>query len=303
MEGYEMMNKWFDRTSFEGVEVISSEIKDNFPVPTSIGPIPFNYIWDRFDKIGPKTYKVVDYKSNRWPVTVEQLKKKIQPRSYALAAAIQLKAQNIEADRIWVEFDMLRHSPVGIVFTREDNIATYKYILDSAQAIIDTPDDNVEERLNGECLFCVRKASCKALGKNIAVGGIHSIPSIESTIDLRAQLDWQRKGISSLIKDLDEKILIEAKERDMEKFESDSNVLEIGIRRTREVDAERVQHAIGPKLFEKYGSQTITMAIIDKLLKSKELTDQQKIDLRGLVYYKAGQPTVKIDPKNAIDED
>lgn len=303
MEGYKMMEDWFARANFDGVRVISCEVKDNFLVPTSIGDLPFNYIWDRFDQIKDDEYKVVDYKSNRWGITPADLKKKIQARAYGLAAAIQLKREGIVPKRIWVEFDMLRHGPVGIVFSREELAATWHYIKSTAQEIIDTPDDEAPERLNGECLFCVRKAQCNALKKNIAVGGIHSIGSVEEAIDLRAQVEWQKKGLESLIGDLDRKILTEARERDMEEFESDMNRLKVTVSSQRAVDAEMVEMAIGQKLFEKYGSRNITMATVDKLLKGKELTLEQKKQLRSLIFQKKGEPRVKVEPKNPIDEE
>lgn len=301
-EGQQMLMKWFDRTSFDGVRVISCENKTNFLVPTSIGDIPFNYIWDRFDEIRPGVFKVVDYKTNRWNVSSADLQKKIQARAYALACAIQLKAQGIEYETIWVEFDMLRHERVGRVFTREENVATWSYIKDSAEEIIKTPDTDPEERLNDQCLFCVRKASCKALQKNIAVGGIYSTQTVEEMIDLRAQAEWQKKGLDSLIKDLDTHILTQAKAMDKTEFESDMNTLMIRASSRRAVDAERVEKVIGPQLFERYGQQSITMQSIDKLLKGDVLTPQQKIELRGMIYQKAGEPGIKIETKNPIDD-
>jgi hypothetical protein len=316
MEGYEMMVNWYKRTIVKDeyfkniVKVVSCEVKTFFEVPTSIGPIPFNYIWDRFDQTAEKKFKVVDYKSNRWAIRPEDLKKKIQARCYGLAAAIQLKSQSIEYDKIWVEFDLLRHGPVGTVFTYEDNAATWKFLKESAEEIIATQTEDaagnpipVPEKLNPECLFCVRKAGCEALRKNITVGGLHSIATIEEAIDIRAQVEWQKKGLESLLKDLDAKILTEARERDMEQFESDLNRLTIGVSTRRAVDAERVEQAIGPKLFAKYGSNSITLANVEKLLKGKELTPEQKANLRSLIYTTTGEPRVKVEPKNPIDED
>lgn len=303
MEGYEMLDKWFKRTDLSQVRVISCETKTFFDVPTSAGPIPFNYIWDRFEETRPGVFKVVDYKSNRWNVSVDDLKKKIQARAYGLAAAIQLKKDKIPYERIWVEFDMLRHSPVGISFSHEDNVATWTYLIDSAEEIIKTEKDKFVEKLNNECLFCVRKAGCEALQKNVMVGGIHSIPSIEDAIDIRAQAEWQKKGLDSLIKDLDTKILAEAKERDMKEFESEYNRLSIGISSQRAVDAERVKHVVGPVIFDRYGDEKITIANVEKLLKGKELSDEQKDQLRGLIYYKNGEPRVKIETKNPVDPD
>lgn len=304
MEAYGLLDTWYKRTDLSQVQqVISCETKSHFDVPTSAGPIPYNYIWDRFDQIEDGVFKVVDYKSNKWNITVDDLKKKIQARSYGLAAAIQLKAQKIPYKRIWVEFDMLRHVSVGISFNHEDNVLTWNYLLNSAEEIIKRGEDEFEEKLNNECLFCVRKAQCGALKKNLLVGGIHTISSVEEAVDVRAQVEWQKKGLESLIKDLDTKILAEAKERDMLEFESDNNRLKIGVSSQRAVDAERVKHVIGPDIFERYGDEKITMASVEKLLKGKELTDEQKAQLRSLIYYKQGEPRVKTEPKNPVDPD
>lgn len=306
MEGYKMTVDWFERNLqwdyFNKIErVVSVEIKDNFEVPTSLGPLTWNYIWDRFDQVGPRKFKVVDYKTNRWNIQASDLSKKIQPRAYGLACAIQLARQGIEYDEIWVEFDMLRHGgPRGIEFTREMNAATWRYIKASAQKIVDTPDDEAEERLNNECTFCVRKASCKALAKNLTVGGIHSVGSVEDAIDLRANIGFQKAGIESLIRELDKKILAEAKQRDIDQFESDMNELAVTVSRTRVVDPAMVEMAIGPKLFSKYGSHKIAMGSIDKLLKGNELTPQQKSQLRGLIDFDVSEPKVKITPKNGM---
>lgn len=302
MEGYEMLQKWFKRTSFNGVTVLSCEQKTFFNVPTPLGEKPFNYIWDRFDRIGDGVYKVVDYKSNRWPIQPKDLKKKIQARAYGLACAIQLKSQGLEYERIWVEFDLLRHGAVGISFSREEIAATWYFIKDSAAEIANRGPDDFEERLNAECLFCPRKADCNALKKNILVGGIHSIGSVEEAIDIRAQVQFQKAGLESLIKELDMKILAEAKERDMEEFESDMNRLRITAGRRRDIDAERAEHVLGPKLFTKYGSTKLNMKDVDKLLKGKELTDDQKTELASLIYWKTGEPSVKIEPRNPIDD-
>lgn len=310
MDGYSMLQGWHKREIKErdyfrkpGHRVISCEIKTNFMVPTSIGEIPFNYIWDRFDQIGEREFKVVDYKSNRWNIQPEDLRKKIQARAYGMAAAIQLKSQGIEYDVIWVEFDMLRFDRVGISFTREDNKAFWKYLTESAEQIIATPDDEVQEKLNPECLFCVRKADCDALRKNILVGGIHSLATIEDAIDLRAQLEWQKKGLESLIKDIDVKILTEAKERDSQNFESADNRLDITVSGRRKVDAEMVEMCVGSDVFNRYGGKSITLTKVDALLKSNDITPEQKAQLRSLIYTTYGEPSVKVTPKNPIDDD
>lgn len=306
MDGISLLEKWYKRTDVgdENVEVISCEVKTFFEIPTSLGPKPVNYIWDRFDQVGPLEYRVVDYKTNKWAITSSDLKKKIQARIYGLAAAIQLKREGKEYKRIWVQFDMLRHpEPVGIVFSREELETTWHYILESSKQIIDTPDDEVEERLNDQCLFCVRKAGCEALKKNVLVGGIHTLDTLEKAIDARAQIEWQQKGLNALLREIDKKILTEAKQKDIETAESDTVKMRIGVSRTRSIDGERVQHVIGDALFQKHGSTNITIKSVEELLKGKDLTDEQKAQLRSLIYFKTGQPSVKTETKSPIDED
>jgi RecB family exonuclease len=304
LDGKKMIFDWYYRQDFDTLKVISAEVKENFPIPFIYNgeeiTRPFNFIWDRHDRLGEEEYKVVDYKTNRWPVSPQDLKKKVQARAYGLAA--QIKYPN--AKRIWVEFDMLRHGgPVGIAFTRDDNIATWKYLKKKAQEVADMDENNLEERLNPECNFCIRKASCGALQRNIAAGGIMAVTTAAEMVELRTVLEFQRKGATSAITELDKMILAAAKESDIFEFPAGRSMVKITTSSRRAVDADMVELAIGADLFLKYGGRTITMAAIDKLLKGDALTDQQKSALRGLIYSKVGEPSVKVETVNPIDED
>ena len=301
-DGVDMLKRWIKRTDFSTFTVLSAEVKESFPIQTSVGHIPFNYIWDRYDLIKPGEYRVVDYKTNRWGINPADLKKKIQARAYAVAAQIKLKGQPV--DRIWVEFDMLRHEgPVGTVFTFEENVAMWNFMKGTAERIIATPEGSAPETLNPECNFCVRKVRCGALRKNLIVGGIGSVASASDAVDLRAALSYQGKAIESALKELDTIILAEAKKRDIASFESEMNELTINVSSRRSVDGDRLSLIIGDALFNKYGGKSITMANFDKLLKGTELTDEQKAQVRGLVYSNKGEPRVNSKPKNPIDAD
>jgi RecB family exonuclease len=299
-DGVEMLKKWIKRTDFSTFEVLSCEVKENFPITTSAGPIPFNYIWDRFDRLDEDTIRVVDYKTNRWGLNPLDLKKKIQARAYGVAAQIKFK----DIKRIWVEFDMLRHDgPVGVMFSRNENIAMWTFMKETAERIIATPEGDAPETINAECNFCVRKASCTALQKNILVGGIYSLGAAADMVDVRARLENQRKAITSALTEIDSVILAEAKENDIFAFESDQNLLEIKVSSRRAVDADRLSLIIGDALFNKYGGKSITMANFDKLLKGSELSDEQKAQVRALVFSNKGEPRVTTTTKNPIDED
>jgi RecB family exonuclease len=306
-DGIEMLTNWYNRTIWERygypIKVISCEVKDHFDVPTTAGPIPLNYIWDRFDQIGEKEFRVVDYKTSRWDVRPQDLPKKIQARIYALAAAIQLKAQGIEYDTIWVVFDMLRHTDSGIVFTRAEITATWNFILRKAEDILATKEGESEERLNAECRFCVRKANCGALQKNIAVGGTFGIEKAEDAIDLRAILTYQQSAINSAIEELDKLIETDLRERELIEIESDTHRLYFKSSRRRQADPERIESIVGPQIFLQYGGVSITMAQLDKLKKDQRLTPEQRKQVEAMIFYKTGEPKVAIEAKSAIDED
>lgn len=302
MDGYNMVTNWLARTDFSDRTVLSCEVKESFPVPTSIGPIPYNYIWDRFDQTGPREVTVIDYKTNRWAISPEQLEKKVQARCYGLAAAIKAKQEGLDVDRVWVVFDLLRHEPVGRVFTREQNAATWKFIKAEAERIIATPDGEAPETLNGECLFCVRIAQCDAVTANIAAGGILGL-NFDQAIDRRATLANQKKAVEKALEQLDEIITEQAKERDIIEYETDMNQLAFKISQRRAVDGERVEHVVGAELFNKYGGLQINMTQFDKLMKDPNLTEAQRGQLKQLVYKNYGEPRVDTAPRNPIDED
>lgn len=297
VDGMQMIEDWFKRTSFDGRTVLSCEVKTSFPVPTPIGEIPFNYIWDRCDQTGETEFTVVDYKTSRWSVRPEDLKKKIQVRSYGLAAQIQFP----QATRIRVELDMLRHGgPVGVYLTRDDNIATWNFIKAKAKQIVETGIG--EETLNPECRFCVKKSSCEVLKKNIAVGGIFG-KSVSEVIDLRAKLAFQKSAVEAAINELDDMILSTAKGEDMDHYESEENVLDITVTGRRAIDSDLAANVLGPDMMRKYGTTKLTLTVVDKLLKGNEITDKQKSQLKGLIYKGYGEPKVKVEPKNPIDDD
>lgn len=300
-DGVDMLERWHKRNDgyFDAVAVLSLEAKENFPIKTSIGSIPYNYIFDRSDDLGDSEYKIVDYKTQRQNLRPEDLKKKIQVRAYGLA--MQIKYPN--AKRIWVELDMLRHDgPVGVSISRDDNIAAWGYFKTKAQQIIDTPDDKTPETLNPECKFCIRKSECGALTRHITAGGILARGGAQDLVDVRAKLQYQKAAVESAIKEIDEIILAEVRETDVTEWESDLNTMRVSAASRRSVDSERAERVLGPEMFAKYGSHSITMTTIDKLLKGNELTDKQKSDLRSLIYKKPGQIFVSVQPRAAFDD-
>lgn len=294
-DGLELTNKWYDRTTIKGT-VISCETKSNFPIKTSVGDIPFTYIWDRCDQLDATTIKVVDYKTIRAYLSSEDLKRKIQPRAYALAAQIQFP----QAERIWVEFDLLRHDSVGAVFTKEDNAAMYRYLQRAAERIIATDEENTPETLNPECHFCVRKVVCKTLGRAAAGGTVFGISAEEAALR-KLEIDSQIKALGYLSAELDTVLMAEAQLRDEIEWVTPSAKVAITARKTRKINPTAVANIIGYDIAKKYNG--FTMGNVDKLLKGHELTDEQKNELRAEIYFTWGEPSAKVTPLDTIDEE
>lgn len=293
-DGQDLALKWFKRTEINDT-VLSCEVKENFPIPTSIGPIPFNFIWDRADQIDDTTFRIVDYKTIRARVSSEQLTKKIQARAYGLAAQIKWP----HAEKIWVQFDLLRHDAVGVVFTREDNANTWRYLKRAAQRIIDTDPNNPPEKLNPECHFCIRKVSCDTLQRSVAGGSIFGI-SPDDALTRKLQIASQIKALEYLDKELDVLLVTEAEQRQELEWKGTGAKVEITASRRRGVDSSSVAAIVGPELTQRYGG--FTMASVDKLLKGEELTEEKKQELKDAVFFKFGQPTAKVTPLDPIEE-
>lgn len=291
-DGAALVAKWYDRNR-GGLpnKVLSVESKQNFPIKTSVGEIPWNYIYDRLDQIDHETYEVVDYKTIRLPHRPEDLKAKIQPRSYALAAQIMYP----EAKRIWVSFDMLRHDgPVGVVFTRDENADTYRYIKRAAERIIATDEDKAEETLNPECKWCIRKTTCETLQKANVGGTVHGL-TIEQVAQKKLDIDSQILALKYAQEELDKQLLAEAEARDEFEYEAGNVSVTITARKIRKPNSNAIINIVGPELSAKYGNMTMTN--IDKLLKSGELTPDQKRMVESQITSSWSEPSARVKSK------
>lgn len=278
------------KKKLDSCRIVSLEAKNNFPVKTTAGTIPFNYIMDRLDQTGPKSWRVVDYKSNRIALTPQQLHKKPQARLYALAVQILHK----DAEEIWVEFDFLRHGPVGTKFTREDNVETWKMLRSEAQRIVDTPESRPPETLNKECNWCVRKASCKTLQKNVGAGGIFS-QDIETLAKQYAVLKYAMDGQKALMDEIEMILLATAAEHDVLEIDTEAALVEVTGRVTRDPMHEQIAAVLGPqKALEIAKFRT---ADIDKLIKSGELDEHRIALLNMFMPKKMSEMSVKVHLK------
>lgn len=295
-DGLELVKVWYNRTTWDDVTVMSVEVKENFPIKTSIGEIPFNYIWDRADMLGPHEYRVVDYKTIRAFISPEQLKKKIQPRAYALAAQIKWP----HAERIWVEYDLLRHSSVGAVFTKDDNALMWRYLKRAAERIIAADEHNTPETLNPECKFCVRKIACDTLNRAIRGGSVFSLTP-DQAAKRKLQITSQIKALEYIEAELDTVLLKEAEQNDVFEWVTDDVKVEITASRRRQINSNAVANIVGSDLAKKYGN--FTLGNVDKMLKDDTLSLEQRAEIKKLIGYKYGEPTAKVTPVSPLEEE
>ena len=291
-DGAELLAKWYDRNR-HGLphEVLSCEVKSTFDIKTSAGPIPWNYIYDRADQIGPDEYEIIDYKSIRARHTVDDLRRKIQPRSYAVAGQIQWP----NAKRIWVTFDMLRHGElVSTCFTRDENIATYRYMQRAAERIIATDREDVEPTINEECKWCIKKVSCEALQKNIAAGTTFSM-NMEQLAERKLLISSQLEALKYADAELDKAIMKEAEHADAFEFDEGDYNISFSTRSSRSANSAAIAHIVGPELSTKYG--TFSMANIDKMLASGELSEDVRKAVEAEITKSWSDPKPKVKKK------
>ncbi|QEM40890.1 MAG: endonuclease/helicase [Phage AS32] len=290
-DGANLVAKWYNENK-EGLpnKVLSCELKENFLIKTSAGMIPFNFIWDRADQRDEDVYEIVDYKTLRAPVKPEDLKKKIQPRAYALAAQIKWP----QAKRIWVTFDMLRYGPVGTVFTRDENADTYRYLQRAAERIIAVDEDETQETLNEECKWCIRKSVCDTLLR-ANTGGNPMGLSLEALAERKMEISSQLQALSYAEQEV-EKLLVQAAEELNEfEFEAGDYTVTMSASSRRQVNGDAVAAIVGPEMARKYGNFTVTS--VDKMIESGELSPEKVEEVRAYITKSWSSPRPKVKKK------
>ena len=291
-EGALLLQKWLERQDWSRRTVLSVEVKNSFMLPLSIGDIPFNYIMDRFDMRDDGVPEVVDYKTLSIPVQPEDLKQKIQARAYALAAQLAYP----DADRIWVTFDMLRFDPIGIVFTKEENRATWRFLRKTAERII--ASDGHLETLNPTCRWCIRKTICNTLNTHATHGGTMGLTdpvlAAKRAFDLRNKIG----GIQAEIADLEKVTLDWMRNEDTDFLTTDDFDISVAVTGRRHIDAAMVAAIVGPQIMTKYGDIKVTS--VDQILKNENLTSDQKSRLKQLFTTTYSEPAIKIKSKLVV---
>lgn len=294
-DGLQILQKWYNRRDIASdildVDVLSREMKYNFAVPYRLNgerrELPFNYIIDRLDRLDDKVYRVVDYKSQRLPLSPADLHVKLQPRAYALAVQIQYP----DAEEIWVQYDFLRYDRVATVFTREEQVETWHHIRRQLQRIIDTPATDVPESLNESCRYCIRKFTCKTLQRNIRLGGIEAL-TVDMLADLHYRLKGQQDAIKATMDQVEMALFRHAVQEDLTEFDAEAHKVKIVSKNRRSIDRERISMILGPDLMREYGR--INVGDLDRLYKDERLNSAQKSLIETAIINEQGEPTVKV---------
>jgi RecB family exonuclease len=293
-DGLVMLRRWYDRQDWSERTVLMVEQKMRFELPTSAGPIPFSYIFDRIDQLSNGDIEVVDYKTNVWTLAPEDLRGKVQAQVYAVAARLMYP----DAERIWVTFDFLRGDPVGLSFSKEDNRKCWDFLVDTAERVIAA--DGSRERINAECRWCVRRHACNALGKHAVHGGAMSMEDPTKAADRRAELDAIRRAVDEQIAEIDTFIVDYMDKHDLETYATDDVVVSIAPRARRAVDLEKVAEILPPDLVGRYTSLSVTE--FDKMLRDPDVTDEMKVELKKTVSRRYGKPSLRFKPTAIMPE-
>ena len=330
-EGLELLYKWLDRQDEAAWPaertIISREVKTNFMLKTTAGEIPFNYVWDRCDRIDVSTeeepdafeIEVIDYKTTALPLNGKALRGKVQARMYAVAAMIAYP----QAKRIWVTFDQLRHDPTSIVFTREENRQAWKYLNRVAERIIAAPDGTTQaldedgepltnadgspvmimpaETINPECRWCIRKSKCATLQAHVNAGGPMSVSTADEAAVLIADIDDRVAGLNKLRDELEPVILRHVEETGDPEFIANGVAVTLSGRRIRKIDAERARQVVPDSVIAEYGALSVTVA--DKIEKDPTVAQEVKMALRGLVTFEVSEPKIRAKRLSAVEDD
>lgn len=242
---------------------------------------------------------VKTHNTERKNYTFEQLRRKLQVRIYGLAAAIEFKEW--APDEIWVELDMLRFDgPVGVEITREQNIETWEYLLDTTAMILATDTSNLMRTLGPGCNYCPVQASCPELMKHVDTGGVLGLGNdIDALVTFREMVAGKANGLDKLQAQLDAMIHNYAEQNNSVKFPAaDWDVVVTAPTRRGLSDVSRAAAIIGPELMAMIGK--LNIGDVDKLLEGEQLTEDQKAQLDRLIVRNPSKIGLKIEPKSKL---
>lgn len=301
-DGHQMLVRWYERTDLSDATILSMESKETFMFKTPQGEKKLNYICDRVDLVeenGRKTIRLVDYKTVRANLTPEMLQSKVQARIYAMCLMLQYK--DMEVDEFEIQFDLLRHEPVSVTFTVEQNRETWHWLKSLVKRIHEADETNLRklEQPNSGCNFCARRATCHTLQKNIDGGGIHALSEYEMLQRLEL-IEAQAKANKYLKEEIENILLTTAQENNEIEWENGDYEIMFKSRRSRKFDQDEAREIMGAELAAQYSNMTVTQ--LEKVLKDDNsgLSISQRSMLRSLIEVEFGTPRPKVTRKSGL---
>lgn len=305
-----ILKNWHERNDFTNVKILSTEEKLYLDVKDKSGTsydIPMTYIFDRcdyYEEDGSKVLKIVDYKSSRFRWTYDDIKEKIQPLVYAVAAMVQYR--DLDYDELWVEIDLLRFDEcISLRFTREDAIRGWHYLQRTIETILNTEEDDAQYSIGPGCRFCPIKESCPALLGNAGLGGTTGLLvgyDIDQLIEKRSEISSKIEALKNLLDEYDENIYKYAENNDVSDFQSeDFNVKLVSTGKRKISNSEVVAKILGPEIMQQEGNINITT--IDKLIKDKRISDEQAEKIAPYIKKMYGKASIRVSKKPPFDKD
>lgn len=291
-----MLSTWFNRTDLSEVEVLSVEQKRSIEVPTDDGTRMFNYIWDRCDRYtdedGVTVIRIVDYKTVWMNRGLGEILEDLQVRMYGVAAAIQFRDQ--EPGRIEIQMDLLRHGNNTVTFDVEELRGFYVDMVNTANAIL--ADEAPVERLNSECHFCLKKATCETLRSAALAGTVAAIADEpDKLLEARVTLANQKKAAEAALKEIDEALRATLDEQQIKSLTGTEYKATASTRRTRKLDPYKVAQIIGASKFSRIAK--VTLKSLDDLAKGGQLTDEQVDKIERITEYESGAGTITVSKR------
>lgn len=186
-------------------------------VDPEFGPIWYRgkIDWIGVDPDEPETIHVVDYKTNRTPPSIEQVRGDVQMKGYAWLAAIWALQLGMEQVRVVVHLDAIKWREVEIVFTREEIEGWHAWACAVVRQIL--RDDEGAPVTNPGCPNCPVRFDCSEFAKlpeNAAqLAGVDvAVMTPEQRLRWRDQANTVRLMLAKAVEGIDESFKASARE-------------------------------------------------------------------------------------------
>jgi hypothetical protein len=293
--GHEMLARYCETMPVPH-KILSREVKESFELLTESGEsVKINYICDRVDEGPDGIVEVIDYKTQWARVTPDAMRGLVQPGLYAVAMR-----RKYGVDQVRVTYEMLRQDPINVstLYSSEDMDRIERMLADVAQRILD--DDDPKEKLNSECVYCIRKGVCETLRKATELGWTPTLP-ITSLVARRDDIKNALKAQEQLLAEIDEVIIAHLKAENVNTDDIGDFTVSVSVSKRGAYDATGVFTVLGESAIP---YMKVQKTALDKVLKRKRdnpFTAEEREAVEGFLTINYGEPQVHV-VKKGIEE-